>query len=67
MHLQTSSDGTQSEIKTSTTASHTLTCDDIGFLISVSCESLRSDSARGPIVISEHVGPIVPGMLILGK
>ncbi|XP_058099162.1 187-kDa microtubule-associated protein AIR9 isoform X2 [Magnolia sinica] len=54
-------DGTQNEIKDATTASYTLSRDDIGFLISVSCEPIRSDWARGPTVLSEQIGPILPG------
>ncbi|XP_038987888.1 187-kDa microtubule-associated protein AIR9 isoform X2 [Phoenix dactylifera] len=57
----TSSDGTQKEIKGATTTSYTLTCDDIGFFVSVSCEPVRNDWARGPIVVSEYIGPILPG------
>ncbi|XP_038970512.1 187-kDa microtubule-associated protein AIR9-like [Phoenix dactylifera] len=57
----TNSDGTQSEIKGATTASYTLTCNDIGFLVSVSCEPVRNDWTCGPIVVSEYIGPILPG------
>ncbi|KAG1368409.1 putative 187-kDa microtubule-associated protein AIR9 [Cocos nucifera] len=57
----TSSDGTQKEIKGHTAASYTLTFDDIGFFVSVSCEPVRNDWARGPIVVSEYIGPILPG------
>ncbi|XP_064982963.1 187-kDa microtubule-associated protein AIR9-like [Musa acuminata AAA Group] len=57
----TSPEGIQSEIGGVTTSSYTITINDIGFLISVSCEPVRSDLARGPIVISEYIGPIVPG------
>ncbi|XP_010923670.1 187-kDa microtubule-associated protein AIR9 isoform X1 [Elaeis guineensis] len=57
----TSSDGAQKEIKGARTASYTLTCDDIGFFVSVSCEPVRNDWARGPIVVSEYIGPILPG------
>ncbi|OVA18980.1 Leucine-rich repeat [Macleaya cordata] len=57
----TASDGTQSEIKGATAASYTISNDDIGFLISVSCEPVRSDLARGPTVLSEQIGPIGPG------
>ncbi|XP_072951631.1 187-kDa microtubule-associated protein AIR9-like [Typha angustifolia] len=56
----TSSDGTQSEITGIRTGSYTLTCDDIGFLVSTSCEPIRSDGARGPVVFSENIGPILP-------
>ncbi|KAF5472567.1 hypothetical protein F2P56_009278 [Juglans regia] len=59
--FRTSSDGIQSEIKGATTASYKLSVDDIGFFISVSCEPVRSDWARGPIVLSEQMGPIIPG------
>ncbi|WOL15331.1 microtubule-associated protein [Canna indica] len=57
----TSSDGMQSEVKGATTSSYTLTLNDIGFLVSVSCEPYRSDGARGPTITSEYVGPILPG------
>ncbi|KAF2317884.1 hypothetical protein GH714_041204 [Hevea brasiliensis] len=59
--FRTSSDGTQSEIRDATAMSYELSIDDIGFLISVSCEPVRSDWARGPIVVSEQIGPIIPG------
>lgn len=60
--MQTSSDGTQTEVKGATTASYVISINDIGFFISVSCEPVRCDWARGPIVLSEQIGPIVPGM-----
>lgn len=59
--LRTSSDGFQSEIMGAATASYMPSIDDIGFFISVSCEPVRSDWARGPIVLSEQIGPIIPG------
>ncbi|KAK4440224.1 microtubule-associated protein AIR9 [Sesamum alatum] len=59
--FRTSSNGTHSEISGATSSSYMLSVDDIGFFISVSCEPIRSDWARGPIVLSEQVGPIVPG------
>lgn len=40
-----------------------LSVDDIDSFISVSCEPIRSDGARGPIIVSKQVGPIVPGKL----
>lgn len=55
------SDGTHGEIVGATSSSYMLCADDIGYFVSVSCEPVRSDWARGPIVISEQVGPIVPG------
>ncbi|KAL0363622.1 UNVERIFIED_CONTAM: microtubule-associated protein AIR9 [Sesamum calycinum] len=58
---ETSSNGTHSEISGATSSSYMLSVDDIGFFISVSCEPIRNDWARGPIVLSEQVGPIVPG------
>ncbi|XP_031264195.1 187-kDa microtubule-associated protein AIR9 isoform X1 [Pistacia vera] len=59
--FRTSSDGTQSEIRGATSASYILSVEDIGFFVSVSCEPVRSDWARGPIVLSEQIGPIIPG------
>lgn len=59
--FQSSSDGTQSEINGASTSSYTLSIGDIGLFISVSCEPVRSDWARGPIFLSEQIGPIVPG------
>lgn len=59
--FRTSSDGMQSEVRGATAASYVLSVDDIGFFISVSCEPVRSDWARGPIVLSEQIGPIIPG------
>lgn len=38
-----------------------LSGDDIGYSISVSCEPVRTDWARGPTVLSELTGPVVPG------
>ncbi|KAF9588966.1 hypothetical protein IFM89_017645 [Coptis chinensis] len=54
-------DGTQTEIEGVNTASYTLSIEDIGFSVSVSCEPVRSDLARGAIVLSERIGPVVPG------
>ncbi|KAL2327482.1 hypothetical protein Fmac_020909 [Flemingia macrophylla] len=59
--LRTSSDGTKNEIAGATTASYVPSIDDIGCFISVSCEPIRSDWARGPMVLSEQIGPIIPG------
>lgn len=59
--LQTSSDSTPNEINGATSSSYMISVEDIGFFISVSCEPIRSDRARGPIVVSEQVGPIIPG------
>lgn len=59
--FRTGSDGMQSEIWGATTGSYMLSVDDIGFFVSVSCEPVRSDWARGPIVLSEQIGPIIPG------
>lgn len=63
--MQTSSDGSQCEIKGASASSYTLSVDDIGFFISVSCEPVRSDWACGPIVLSEQIGPIVAGIELL--
>ncbi|EOX96967.1 Outer arm dynein light chain 1 protein isoform 1 [Theobroma cacao] len=59
--FRTSSDGSQCEIRRASASSYMLSVDDIGFFISVSCEPVRSDWARGPIVLSEQIGPIVAG------
>ncbi|KAJ7969079.1 187-kDa microtubule-associated protein AIR9-like [Quillaja saponaria] len=59
--FRTSSDGTQSEITGAMTTQYMLSVDDIGFFVSVSCEPVRSDWARGPVVLSEQIGPIIPG------
>jgi hypothetical protein len=59
--FRTSPDGTQTEVKDVATSSYNLSIEDIGFLISVSCEPIRSDWARGPIVLSEQIGPIISG------
>ncbi|OMO92313.1 hypothetical protein COLO4_17682 [Corchorus olitorius] len=59
--FRTSSDGSQCEIRGADASSYMLSVDDIGFFISVSCEPVRSDWARGPIVLSEQIGPIVAG------
>ncbi|KAL3833703.1 hypothetical protein ACJIZ3_008439 [Penstemon smallii] len=59
--FRTSSSGTPDEISGAIASSYALSVDDIGFFISVSCEPIRSDWARGPIVLSEQIGPIVPG------
>lgn len=59
--LRTSSDGTKNEIAGATSASYVLSIDDIGSFISVSCEPVRSDWARGPMVLSEQIGPIISG------
>ncbi|XP_020586552.1 187-kDa microtubule-associated protein AIR9, partial [Phalaenopsis equestris] len=57
----TAPDGAVTEVEGSNSASYKVSCSDIGFLISVSCEPIRSDWAHGPTVTSEHIGPIVPG------
>lgn len=59
--FRTDSGGQKIEINGATTASYTLSVEDIGYLISVSCEPVRNDWASGPIVLSEQFGPIVPG------
>lgn len=60
--VQTSSSGTNIEVNDEMTSSYKVSIDDIGYFISVSCEPVRNDWACGPIVISEQVGPIVPGI-----
>ncbi|KAJ3670004.1 hypothetical protein LUZ60_010328 [Juncus effusus] len=55
------SDEVKTEIEGASGDSYTLTCDDIGSLISVSCEPVRKDGVHGPVVFSERTGPIMPG------
>ncbi|XP_020271153.1 187-kDa microtubule-associated protein AIR9 [Asparagus officinalis] len=57
----TNSDGEHSEIEGARTARYTLSRGDVGSHVSVSCEPVRSDWARGPVMLSEQIGPIVPG------
>nr|KYP38707.1 hypothetical protein KK1_040034 [Cajanus cajan] len=59
--LRTGSDGSKNEIVGATTATYVPTIDDIGSFISVSFEPIRRDWARGPMVLSEQIGPIIPG------
>ncbi|XP_071715705.1 187-kDa microtubule-associated protein AIR9 [Rutidosis leptorrhynchoides] len=59
--FRTNSDGMQMEVAEATTSSYMLSVDDIGLFLSVSCEPVRKDWARGPIVLSEQIGPISPG------
>nr|XP_043619051.1 187-kDa microtubule-associated protein AIR9 [Erigeron canadensis] len=59
--FRTSSDGVQKEVAEATTSSYLLSADDIGFFLSVSCEPMRKDRARGPIILSEQIGPVSPG------
>ncbi|XP_076908814.1 187-kDa microtubule-associated protein AIR9-like isoform X1 [Bidens hawaiensis] len=59
--FRTSSDGIQKEVADAAISSYMLSADDIGYFISVSCEPVRKDLARGPIVLSEQIGPISPG------
>eukprot|EP01018_Ginkgo_biloba_P031074 Gb_01915 [translate_table: standard] len=53
-------DGTQREIKGATGISYTIRSEDIDGLICVSYEPIRMDGARGPIVLSQLVGPVLP-------
>ncbi|CAI0545496.1 unnamed protein product [Linum tenue] len=59
--FRSGSDGTQFEIPGANDSSYTVAVDDIGYFVSVSCEPVRSDWARGPVVLSEQIGPITPG------
>lgn len=62
--MQTSSDGMEKEVADAAASSYLLSADDIGYSVSVSCEPVRKDRARGPIVLSEQIGPISPGILL---
>lgn len=64
LHSQTSPDGVVTEIEGSKSAFYKVSCSDIGFLIYVSCKPIRNDGVHGHTVTSEHIGPIIPGMLI---
>ncbi|KAI6706023.1 hypothetical protein NL676_008985, partial [Syzygium grande] len=59
--FRTSPDGTPYEIRGATSSSYMPSFDEIGCFISVSCEPVRADWARGPIVLSEQIGPVAPG------
>ncbi|GFP81193.1 187-kda microtubule-associated protein air9 [Phtheirospermum japonicum] len=70
--VQTSSNGSHNEISGATSSSYMFSVDDIGFFTSVSCEPIRSDGARGPIVLSEqglqHAGSLeFHGSLVEGS
>ncbi|KAL9252679.1 187-kDa microtubule-associated protein AIR9-like protein [Drosera capensis] len=60
--FRNSSDGDQTEIQDASSAAYVLSVDDIGFYISVLCEPVRSDGVHGSTVLSETLGPIVPGL-----
>ncbi|EPS66807.1 hypothetical protein M569_07968, partial [Genlisea aurea] len=59
--FRTGLDGTWEEISCASESSYTLALDDVGFFISISCEPIRNDGARGPIVVSEQIGPVIAG------
>ncbi|KAI4312428.1 hypothetical protein MLD38_037238 [Melastoma candidum] len=59
--IRTNPNGVESEITGANDASYIPMYDDIGCFISVSCEPVRNDSARGPVVLSRKVGPVIPG------
>lgn len=53
-------DGTQRQIKGATDCTYTVRTEDIDGLLCVSCEPIRSDGAKGPVVVSHPIGPVVP-------
>ncbi|CAM6096301.1 unnamed protein product [Calypogeia fissa] len=55
-------DGTQREIKGATDLAYVVRPEDIGGLLCVSCEPMRSDGVRGPLAISPVVGPVTPAL-----
>lgn len=59
--FRTGLDGTEYEVKDATSSSYALSLDDIGFYVFMSCEPVRSDWISGPVVLSEQIGPIIPG------
>lgn len=59
--MQASPDGTQREIKGATNYTYTCQTEDLDGSLCVSFEPIRSDGARGPVVVSEMFGPVLPG------
>lgn len=55
----TSPDGTQREIKGATGYIYTCRTEDIDGLLCVSCEPTRSDGAKGSVVVSQPIGPVL--------
>ncbi|XP_024515548.1 187-kDa microtubule-associated protein AIR9 [Selaginella moellendorffii] len=57
----TSPDGTQREIRGATDVTYTLKLEDVHGLVCCSCEPVREDGVRGPISVSQLLGPVLPG------
>lgn len=58
--FRASPDGTQREIKGATNYTYTCQTEDLDGSLCVSFEPIRSDGARGPVVVSEPFGPVLP-------
>eukprot|EP00250_Pteridium_aquilinum_P034177 c7193_g1_i1 orf=271-5415(-) len=54
--------GLHHEIKDATLSSYMVHTDDIDCFICVSCEPVRVDGVKGCVVVSQAIGPIVPGL-----
>ncbi|KAI5066288.1 hypothetical protein GOP47_0018912 [Adiantum capillus-veneris] len=57
--FRASPDGTQREIKGATGDRYTCQTEDLDAFLCVSYEPVRSDGARGPVVVSEPIGPVL--------
>ncbi|MCO5613042.1 hypothetical protein L7F22_067316 [Adiantum nelumboides] len=57
--FRASPDGTQREIKGATGDGYTCQTEDLDAFLCVSYEPVRSDGARGPVVVSEPAGPVL--------
>ena len=55
-------DGKQLSISGATGYTYTCQTEDINSHLFVSCEPTRSDGVNGPVVISQHVGPVLSGV-----
>lgn len=60
--LLKTANGLHTEIKDATFSSYRVRNDDIGCLICVSCEPVRADGVKGSVVVSQTIGPILPGL-----
>lgn len=58
--FRASPDGMQREIKGATSTRYKCQPEDFDAYLCVSYEPVRSDGARGPVVVSEPIGPVLP-------
>ena len=59
--VQMTLDGKQLSISGATGYTYTCQTENINSHLFVSCEPTRSDGVKGPVVISQHVGPVLSG------